>query len=93
MTNAGDKLKYYPSETTDPNNSQASIPGLLTTANPVQHFPILYHPSGAIVYDGTNAGDVRVFWEQKKGATTAKFLGLWTHFGAAKGQDQKCTTV
>ena len=66
MTNAGNKFKYYPSETTDPNNRQASIPGLPTTANPIQHFPILYRPSGAIVYDGTNAGDVPVFWGPKE---------------------------
>ncbi|EGU88129.1 hypothetical protein FOXB_01357 [Fusarium oxysporum f. sp. conglutinans Fo5176] len=68
MTNAGNKFKYYPSETTDPNNRQASIPGLPTTANPIQHFPILYRPSGAIVYDGTNAGDVPVFWGPKERA-------------------------
>ncbi|KAK2687151.1 hypothetical protein QWA68_014341 [Fusarium oxysporum] len=68
MTNAGNKFKYYPSETTDPNNRQASIPGLPTTANPIQHFPILYRPSGAIVYDGTNAGDVPVFWGPKESA-------------------------
>ncbi|KAJ4088471.1 hypothetical protein NW756_006866 [Fusarium oxysporum] len=66
MTIAGNKFKYYPSETTDPNNRQASIPGLPTTANPIQHFPILYRPSGAIVYDGTNAGDVPVFWGPKE---------------------------
>ncbi|KAJ9426001.1 hypothetical protein QL093DRAFT_2630063 [Fusarium oxysporum] len=66
MTNAGNKFKYYPSETTYPNNRQASIPGLPTTANPIQHFPILYRPSGAIVYDGTNAGNVPVFWGPKE---------------------------
>ncbi|KAF4465474.1 Ribonuclease ribotoxin [Fusarium albosuccineum] len=91
MTNDGDKIKYYPSPISDPNNSEASIPGLPTTTNPVHHFPILYRPSGAIVYDGTNAGDVRVFWEQAKDASTAKFLGAWTHHGAATGRYQKCT--